>query len=120
MRRASPTPPVWRLPGSRVSCSHFQTTRVSTMPTPVRTTKMPRQSVKRITCPPISGAMIGATPEISIRVEKNRAISTPSYRSRTTARAITMPAAPASPWRRRKPMRSLALGASAQIAVAMT
>ena len=41
--------------------------------------------------------MIGATPEISIRVEKKRAISTPSYRSRTTARAITMPAAPARP-----------------------
>ncbi len=48
------------------------------MPTAVSTTKMPRQSVIRRTCPPISGATIGATPEISIRVEKNRAISTPS------------------------------------------
>lgn len=78
VRRASATPPVWRSAGGSVSCSHFQTTRVSTMPTTVSTTKMPRQSVIRRTCPPITGAMTGATPEISIRVEKNRAISTPS------------------------------------------
>ena len=81
---------------------------------------MPRQSVNRSTCPPISGATIGATPEISIRVEKKRAISTPSYRSRTTARAMTMPAAPASPCRSRKPMRSSVVGAKAQSAVART
>lgn len=90
------------------------------MPTPVSTTKMPRQSVTRSTWPPMSGAMIGATPDISIRVEKNRAISTPSYRSRTTARAMTMPAAPARPWSSRKPMSSWTEGAIAQIAVAPT
>lgn len=64
--------------------------------------------------------MIGATPEISIRVEKNRAISTPSYRSRTTARAMTIAADPARPWSSRKPISSSAVGARAQIAVART
>lgn len=39
---------------------------------------MPRQSVNCSTWPPITGAMTGATPEISISVEKNRAISSPS------------------------------------------
>lgn len=85
-----------------------------------RTWKTPRQSVIRRIWPPMSGAMIGATPEISIRVEKNRAISTPSYRSRTTARAITMPAAPAKPWSSRKVMSSSTVGAKAQTAVAAT
>ena len=60
-------------------------------PMTVRTTNTPRQSVTRRIWPPISGATIGATPEISMRVEKKRAMATPSYRSRTTARAMTMP-----------------------------
>lgn len=78
VRRASTTPPVWRSSGGSVSWRLFHTTRVSSTPTTVRTTKTPRQSVIRSTWPPISGAMIGATPEISIRVEKNRAMSRPS------------------------------------------
>lgn len=48
------------------------------MPMTVRTTNTPRQSVTRRTCPPISGATIGATPEISMRVEKKRAMAMPS------------------------------------------
>nr|BBJ54117.1 hypothetical protein SAVMC3_67460 [Streptomyces avermitilis] len=64
------------------------------------------------------GATIGATPEISMRVEKNRAIATPSYRSRTTARAITIPAAPARPCASRKATSSSTFGAIAHSAVA--
>ncbi|SCD73935.1 hypothetical protein GA0115246_105383 [Streptomyces sp. SolWspMP-sol7th] len=90
------------------------------MPTTVRTRKMPRQSVKRRICPPMSGATIGATPEMSMSVEKNRAIASPSYRSRTTARAMTIPAAPARPWIRRKTMSSAVPGAIAHAAVART
>ncbi len=68
----------------------------------------------------MSGATIGAAPDMSISVEKKRAISSPSYRSRTTARAMTTPAAPASPWSSRKAISSSAVGARAQIAVART
>lgn len=68
----------------------------------------------------MSGATIGAAPEISIRVEKNRAISMPSYRSRTTARAMTTPAELTSPCNSRKVMSSPTLGAKAQTAVAAT
>lgn len=118
VRSASAVPPPCRRSGASVSGRPFQTRAVSAMPMTVRTTKMPRQSVIRRTWPPMRGATIGATPEISMRVEKKRAISTPSYRSRTTARAITMPAAPARPCIRRKPMRSGAVGARAQTAVA--
>ena len=83
---------------ARVSGSRVQTRTVEQRsPTTVRTTNTPRQSVTRRIWPPISGATTGATPEISMRVEKKRAIATPSYRSRTTARAMTIPAAPARP-----------------------
>lgn len=84
----------------------------------VRTAKTPRQSVARRIWPPISGAMTGATPETSIRVEKKRAIASPSYRSRTTARAITIPAEPARPCTTRTAMRVSMVGARAQSAVA--
>ncbi|CAM5730171.1 hypothetical protein STENM223S_08546 [Streptomyces tendae] len=66
------------------------------------------------------GARTGATPEISIRVEKKRAMATPSYRSRTTAREMTMPAAPASPCTSRKATRTSTVGAKAHRAVATT
>ncbi len=68
----------------------------------------------------MSGATIGATPEISIRVEKKRAMVTPSYRSRATARAMTMPAAPARPCASRQATRSSTVGANAHSAVATT
>ncbi len=53
-------------------------------------------------------------------VEKKRAMATPSYMSRTTARAITMPAAPASPCTSRKATSVPTVGASAHSAVATT
>ncbi len=120
VRRAAPTPPCCRRPGGSVSSRDRQTTTVSRRPITARTWKTPRQSVIRRIWPPMSGATIGAAPETSMRVEKKRAISTPSYRSRTTARAMTMPAAPARPWSSRNPMRSSAVGAKAQTAVART
>lgn len=77
-RRASAVPPAWRSAGARVSGRRRQTSAVSRMPTAVRTTNTPRQSVTRRIWPPTRGATIGATPETSIRVEKKRAIATPS------------------------------------------
>ncbi len=68
----------------------------------------------------MSGATIGATPEISMSVEKKRAMATPSYRSRTTARAMTIAAAPASPCASRKATRSSTVGANAHRTVATT
>ncbi|CAM5656750.1 hypothetical protein SCANM63S_07402 [Streptomyces canarius] len=61
---------------------------------------------------------MGAAPEISMRVEKKRAMATPSYRSRTTARAMTTPAAPARPWSSRKAISVPTVGARAHRAVA--
>ncbi len=54
---------------------------------------MPRHDVHSSSCPPITGARIGATPTTSISTEKNRAIAAPENRSRTAARAITIPVA---------------------------
>ena len=119
-RRVSPTPPACRSATGSVSGSLAHTTTPSTTPTTTRTTNTPRQSVKRRICPPMSGATTGATPEISMRVEKKRAMATPSYRSRTTARAMTIPAAPASPWTSRKATRTSTVGAIAHSAVATT
>ena len=65
--------------------------------------KMPRQEVKRSMPAPICGAMIGPRPVTSISVEKNRAAVAPSKRSRTMARAMTIPAAPPNPWMNRNP-----------------
>lgn len=78
VRRDSFTPPRCRSAGGSVSGSRSQTSAVSTAPMPVSTTNTPRQSVTLRICPPISGATIGATPDISIRVEKKRAMATPS------------------------------------------
>jgi len=47
--------------------------------------------------PPSSGAKIGATPPIIINIANIFAAWAPSYRSRITARAITIPAPPANP-----------------------
>lgn len=80
----------------------------------------PRQDVNRSNCAPRIGASSGAAPETSISEEANRAAARPSKRSRTTAREITIPAAPDSPCTTRQPVRTGALGASAQITVETT
>jgi hypothetical protein len=48
------------------------------------------------------------------------AAANPSYRSRTTVRAMTMPAAPARPWTRRMPMSTAGCGATAHTAPSAT
>ena len=74
---------------------------------------MPRQSVTCSSSPPTSGARIGARPLTSMSRAKKRAAATPVCRSRTIARAMTMPAAPAAPWTTRKPSSSQMLAAIA-------
>ena len=81
------------------------TTSMST-PKPASTTNTPRQLVKDRIQLPTCGASTGPTPVASISVAKNRARATPECKSRTMDRAITMPAAPPSPWIRRKPVRA--------------
>ena len=66
----------------------------------------------------MEGARIGASPVTSMRSEKKRADSRSSKRSRTTARAITMPAHPPRAWANRQPTRASMERAEAQPAEA--
>ncbi len=59
------------------------------------------------------GARIGARPLTSISSEKKRAAATPECMSRTIARAITIPAAPAMPCAKRSTTSARIVGASA-------
>ncbi len=56
--------------------------------------------------PPSDGEMIGAMLITSMSIEYTRAESPSSNESRTTARAITMPVAPASPITKRATIRA--------------
>jgi hypothetical protein len=76
------------------------------------TANTPRQVVKCSSWAPAIGATIGAVPLTMSSRAKNRASSSPSYRSRTMARAMTMPAAPAKPWTRRSASNAQMLGAA--------
>ena len=62
----------------------------------------------------MTGARIGARPLTSISSEKKRAAATPECMSRTIARAITIPAAPAMPCTKRSTTSARMVGASAQ------
>ncbi len=62
----------------------------------------------------MNGAVIGARPITSIRNEYIRAELCASKQSRTTERAITMPAQPPSAWAKRNTIRLSIEGASAQ------
>ena len=79
---------------------------------------MPRQLVTSSTWPPITGARIGARPVTSISIEKKRTSATPSWVSRTIARAITIPAAPVAPCTKRSPASAHTVGAAAHSAEA--
>ena len=65
------------------------------------TAKTMRHEEKTRSCPPATGARIGASPFTSMRMDKKRVSSTPSATSRAMARAMTMPLAPANPCRKR-------------------
>ena len=101
-----PIEPVERRDGGNVSGTRHQADSRRTTPTPARIRNTPRQVVNVSTQLPICGATMGPTPVASINVEKNRAISTPDRRSRTSVREITIPAAPPTPWISRKAMRA--------------
>ena len=77
-------------------------------------TKMPRQSEKSSTWPPMTGARMGARPLTIMRMAKKRVSSTPSATSRAMARAMTMPLAPAKPMRKRSTRKARMSGTVAQ------
>jgi hypothetical protein len=87
---------------------------------PASTRKIPRQLVTERSWPPTTGARIGAAPLTTISAENSRAAASPVAVSRTTARLITMPAAPASPCRKRSGTRTTTDGASAHRTEATT
>ena len=65
---------------------------------------MPSHEVSASSCPPTTGARIGPSPVTSISDESRREAAAPVLMSRTTARAITIPPAPASPCTKRSPI----------------
>ena len=67
-------------------------------PIAARTTNTPRHEVTSSTWPPMSGAATGTTPVMPISTPNRRAATAPPLRSRTIARAMTMPTLPAIPW----------------------
>ena len=75
--------------------------------------KIPSHDVSASSCPPSTGARIGASPVTSISDENSRTAAAPVCRSRTTARAITIPPAPARPWTKRSAISAPTLGADA-------
>ncbi len=75
--------------------------------------KIPSHELIASSCPPTSGARIGASPVTSISDENSRTARAPECRSRTTAREITIPPAPASPWMKRSAISMPTLVASA-------
>ena len=87
---------------------------------PASAQKIARHEKKTRIWPPMDGARIGARPVTRMRSEKNRAASRSSKRSRTTARAITMPAHPPSAWAKRQATRASMERAEAQPAEAST
>jgi len=112
--RSSARPPVRRRSTGTVSRGRSSNARNSTAPIAASTRNTPRQVVTSSSCPPMMGARIGATPLTSMVSAKKRADALPVCRSRTTAGAMTMPAAPASPWAARKAMSWAASAAAAQ------
>ena len=111
-RRVARRPPSWRRDAGSVSGS-VKAAAASSAPMTASTTNWPRQSANRAIWAPASGARIGARPVTSTMSENTRAASAPSNRSRTIARAITIPAAPARPCSSRSAMSAQMDGARA-------
>ena len=89
-------------------------------PMPASTQNTVRQVPTRSTCPPITGARIGASPLIAAIAEKYAAATFPANMSATTARPTTMPAAPAAPCTRRITMSTVMEVVTAQTTDAAT
>jgi hypothetical protein len=96
--RMSCHPPPRRRSGGRVSGAAVAPARMSA-PTAASTKKMPRQDITRISWPPMTGAIDGATPVTRMRSENTRAAACPLVRSRTTAFEMTIAMPPANPCR---------------------
>ncbi len=94
------------------------TTRKASTPTSASAQKIARQPIAAATQPPNSGARMGATPITSISRPISRTGSTWSARSRTTARATTIPAQAPSAWSRRSAESSAIVAATAHPAEA--
>src|SRR3954451_4041032 len=83
-------------------------------------TKTPRQEVNRSTSPPMVGASTGAAPMTRNSRESMVAAARPSKRSRTTAMAITDPAAVPTPCSSRNAPSTAMLGATSTSSEAST
>ena len=88
---------MWRWWTGSVSGSTTAVAAISGTPIAARTTNTPRHEVTSRTWPPISGAATGTTPVIPMSTPNRRAATVPPLRSRTMARAMTMPTLPAMP-----------------------
>jgi hypothetical protein len=117
---------VWRRPrmsrrsGGSVSGSCVATASHTHAPMTASATKIPRHDPSSSSCAPSTGARIGATPMMSISEENTRTAEAPECRSRTTACATTMPAAPPKPCTKRSAVSVRTSGATAHSSDATT
>ena len=103
--------------GGSVSGSLSAATVKSATPMSASRPNTPRQSVTRRMKPPASGATSGTVPDTRNRRANIRAVSVPEVeRSRTVARAIDRPVAPAIPCSSRSTRSTQIDGATAQSA----
>ena len=115
-----PNPPPDRRSGGSVSLITTAESTNSTTPIPASTQNTVRQVPTRSTCPPITGARIGASPLIVAIAEKYAAATFPANMSATTARPTTIPAAPAAPCTNRTAISTVIEVVTAQTADATT
>ena len=115
-----PNPPPTRRSGGSDSVITTAESTNSTAPIPVSTQNTVRQVPTTSTCPPITGARIGANPLIVAIAEKYAAATFPANMSATTARPTTIPAAPAAPCRKRTAISTVIDVVSAQTALVST
>ena len=80
---------------------------IATMVTATNTARQPKGTMMAL---PISGARIGDTLKTSMIVDISLVASMPVWRSRMTARGITMHAAAPMPWTKRKKISHSMLG----------
>ena len=97
VRSTSVNPPSLRRSSGSVSFKPNKTAKNISAPITANTPNTPRHDITVSSCPPATGAKMGAKPFTSISIEKNFVKSEPENKSRTLALEITIPAAPAIP-----------------------
>ena len=110
----------WRYSGRSVSGRRSQAATSATTPMIASTQKIARQPRNHRTCPPISGASMGAIEVQAIISDMARAAWSFSARSRTMVRASTTPPQAARPCRKRSSTSWPASAAKAQPMLATT